>query len=107
MTTIRCYHENGKIFRVEAKGHAGYASDGPDVVCAAVSTLVQGALLGLIEVAKVSVSQKYSDGFLLFDILDSNISTRHSADIILETMCVAIRDIEKDYPAHVKLEDYY
>ncbi|MDR0696743.1 MAG: ribosomal-processing cysteine protease Prp [Christensenellaceae bacterium] len=107
MTIIRAYRDNGRIFRVDANGHAGYVSNGPDVVCAAVSTLVQGSLLGLIEIAKVSVSQIYKDGQLTFTILDSNISTRHSADIILETMCVALRDIEKDYPAHVKLEEIY
>ncbi|MDR2266811.1 MAG: ribosomal-processing cysteine protease Prp [Christensenellaceae bacterium] len=105
MTIIKVFRDQGKIFKVEANGHSGYVNMGPDVVCAAVSAIVQTALLGLVEIAKVATEQVKANGYLSFRILDSNISTRHTADIILETMCVAVKDIEKDYRAHIKLEE--
>ena len=39
-----------------ASGHAGWADSGQDVVCAAVSTLLQAAWLGLDEVAGIAVA---------------------------------------------------
>lgn len=40
MTTI-IYDEKGKDMSLQASGHAGYAPKGQDIVCAAVSTLMQ------------------------------------------------------------------
>lgn len=40
MITI-IYDEKGKDMSLQASGHAGYAPKGQDIVCAAVSTLMQ------------------------------------------------------------------
>lgn len=40
-----------KRMRLEVKGHAGYAEEGKDIVCAGVSTLT-GALIGVLEDAE-------------------------------------------------------
>jgi uncharacterized protein YsxB (DUF464 family) len=40
---------------IDVKGHAGYAPHGHDIVCAAVSAILQTAVLGL-----ESVAQSYS-----------------------------------------------
>ena len=45
-------------------GHAGAAGYGEDVVCAAVSALLQGAWFGLIEVAKIEVAGAKEEGRL-------------------------------------------
>ncbi|MDR3186336.1 MAG: ribosomal-processing cysteine protease Prp [Christensenellaceae bacterium] len=105
MTTINVVRKEGRIIRVEASGHSNYAIIGKDIVCAAISTVLQGTILGLIEVAKVKTDKAMSDGNLSFSVSDTNISTRHSADIILETMCVVLKDIARCYPSHLKLED--
>ena len=39
MTTIRYFEEDG-VCHLTVDGHAGYAPDGQDIVCAAVSTLI-------------------------------------------------------------------
>jgi uncharacterized protein YsxB (DUF464 family) len=36
---------------IDVKGHAGYAPHGQDIVCAAVSAIVQTAVLGLESIA--------------------------------------------------------
>jgi uncharacterized protein YsxB (DUF464 family) len=38
--------------KIEAAGHANYAEHGKDIVCAAVSAIMQTALLGLQAVAE-------------------------------------------------------
>jgi uncharacterized protein YsxB (DUF464 family) len=37
---------------IDVKGHAGYAPHGQDIVCAAVSAILQTAVLGLESVAR-------------------------------------------------------
>ena len=45
MITITLQHDpDGWIESFCASGHAGYAADGPDIICAAVSVLAQTAI---------------------------------------------------------------
>jgi len=46
----------GRLSSFLATGHAGWAEAGSDVVCAAVSTVLQAAWVGLTEVAGLKVS---------------------------------------------------
>jgi uncharacterized protein YsxB (DUF464 family) len=43
---IKVYLDNGEM-KIHAAGHAGYAEHGKDIVCAAISTIMQTALLGI------------------------------------------------------------
>lgn len=42
----------GETKSIEISGHAGYAEHGNDIVCAAVSTIFQVAVLGLVQMAR-------------------------------------------------------
>ena len=45
MITINLQHgPDGWIETFSASGHAGYAADGPDIICAAISVLAQTAI---------------------------------------------------------------
>ena len=41
MTTVTFLTEESRIIGFDAKGHSGYAAEGEDIVCAAVSSAVQ------------------------------------------------------------------
>lgn len=101
MTTVTFFYENGQVVRVVAKGHSGY-SDGDDIVCASVSTLVQTAYLALKDIG-VSAEYEKSDGRFEFTVPCSK-ATRHDADVILRAMTVGLRDLQSGYPQHIKLE---
>ena len=68
MTTIRIFRTEGHITAVNVEGHTGYAEEGSDIVCAAVSALTQGALLGIREVAGIRAESRVSDGRLTFKL---------------------------------------
>ncbi|AMA72768.1 ribosomal protein [Aneurinibacillus sp. XH2] len=51
MIHITAEMANGQM-KVEAVGHANYAEHGKDIVCAAVSAIMQTALLGLQAIAE-------------------------------------------------------
>jgi hypothetical protein len=81
-------------------GHSGYAKSGKDIVCAAVSAITQGAVVGLRKVLNESVTVKTSDGYLSFEV-DDNEKTR----IIILTMSETIKDLVNQYPKHIKMEE--
>ena len=41
MTTVTFFSEGSRITGFEAKGHSGYAQEGEDIVCAAVTSAVR------------------------------------------------------------------
>ena len=47
----------------KAQDHAGYAREGSDIVCAAISALTQTTVVGLNEVVGVSCQWEVDDGF--------------------------------------------
>lgn len=82
------------------KGHAGYAPSGQDIVCAAISTLVQ--------VFIASVEQLTTDN-LKCDISAGNAVIRYrnlteSAHILLDSFFIGIRAVADEYPDYVKIE---
>lgn len=54
MTDIKLYFKNEVLTGVESRGHSGFREKGEDIVCAAVSSLMNALILGLVEVAKIN-----------------------------------------------------
>lgn len=108
MTTITIERQQNSIIQVECKGHTGFAREGEDIVCAAISSITQTALLGLLNVAKVKVDVTRNDdkGYLKFRIVsDLGKEKRLECDAILETMLQGIADVQSDFSKYIKLED--
>lgn len=98
------------IGKYNVSGHAGYASKGQDIVCAAVSVLAQTTLMSLIEVCGIDEEEiKYAiddeKGILDVSIpktIDSDI--RNKVQIVLKTFELGIKSIIESYPGYVTLE---
>ncbi|HEY8389452.1 MAG TPA: ribosomal-processing cysteine protease Prp [Clostridia bacterium] len=107
MTLVKIKKQGKSIKSVESIGHTGYAAQGEDIVCAALSSIIQTALLGLLSVAAINV--KYDrddeDGYLKFELPDNITEEQaHDADVILTTMYMGIADLEESYSDYIKLE---
>ena len=78
MTAIIVEKANGKILSVEASGHTGYAESGEDIVCAALSAIIQTAALGLTEVAKIAatIDRNDEDGYFRLTLKSRGFLTR-------------------------------
>lgn len=107
MTKIIINRKDNHIVKVECTGHTGYAEEGEDIVCAALSSIVQTALLGLMQVAGINAeySRSIEEGYLSISLPDLNETMRHDADIILETMLVGVGDLYLSYSDYIELED--
>ena len=107
MTDVTITRKNNHIVSVYASGHTGYGEQGEDIVCAGISTLIQSALLGLLQVAQINVKYTVDEkrGSLRFT-LPENLTDgeRHDADVILNTMLCGLNDFYTEYSDYINLE---
>lgn len=106
MTNVTVVKKDGHVASVVAEGHTGYAVCGKDVVCAALSSVIQTAAMGLKSVAKIGFRYETDadKGRLEISLGKLNDTDRHNADMILDTMLCGITDIAEGYPRFIKLE---
>lgn len=106
MTKVTITRQDNHIIKVECIGHTDYAEHGEDIICAALSSIVQTALLGLMQVAGVPAEYSTDEeiGYLMIEIPNLNDKLRHNADMILETMLIGINDLHLSYSDFIELE---
>lgn len=102
MTTARFFTEDGLIRAFEVSGHSGYAREGEDIVCAAVSAIAGSTVLGLSEVLgmKLACETDERQGRLAMTLEET--PTRES-QILLETAKRTLQSVAGDYPGHVRV----
>ncbi len=89
---------------VHITGHGG-GIKGKDIICASVSAIAHTALAGLIFYGKDSITWKKSVGNLTIELKEGiNKSNEKSLHVILNTMLLGLKGIEKEYPDRIKIE---
>ncbi len=107
MTTVSVRKVNGRIVEIECDGHTGYGVQGEDIVCAAVSSIVQTAVLGILSVAGINANYEVNEekGYLKLTLPKSMTATQmHDAEVILKTLMCGIADLHEGYSDFVELE---
>lgn len=104
MITVKLFRTDGAITEVRASGHSGYAEYGNDIVCAAVSTLVQTACLAITELIG-DIPYKTDEKNALFAFSIPKVSDRHDIDVILNAMLAGLKNLSSGYPQNIKLEE--
>lgn len=105
MITVTIIKEGGNYKSMRAVGHAGYSKPGEeDIVCSAVSALIQTAIQGIINTLGYSeYHMKPGDqGLVVKDGMDSLKVER--ANIILETIHDGLSAVSSLYKDNVKIE---
>lgn len=97
---------SGEIIGFEVSGHSGYSEAGKDIVCAAVSAIVQTAILGLTDVLGVEVVYQQKPGEAQC-VIPKGLSRDKSerVNMILETMLCGLKSIQAGYGKYVKVEE--
>ena len=86
-----------------ARGHVELAEPGEDVVCAAVSGILQAARLGLERYADAVATARQSSGEMDLELREDR-RTAESVAAIVATAELAIEQIAGQYPEHVRLK---
>lgn len=105
MTKVEITKKDGHIIKVHAKGHTNYAVEGEDIVCAALSSILQTALLGLLTVVGINVDYYTNEeGELFFSLGDLSKEDRYAADIVLNTMAAGVEDLYESFSKYIKVK---
>jgi uncharacterized protein YsxB (DUF464 family) len=91
-----------RLSSIFAAGHAEFAVDADDLVCAAVSAILQAARLGLAEYAGVELEARQRPGeFAIRWPVDRR--DDESVRAIVASAELAVAQIARQYPEHVRL----
>ena len=107
MTKIVIFKNKKFLTGFEVSGHTGYAEEGSDIVCSAISSMTQMTIVGLQQVLKIRLNVKKDNkkGYLLCklskDISDNEIL---KAQDILQTLQISLEDVEKDFKKYINME---
>ncbi|MBO4412683.1 MAG: ribosomal-processing cysteine protease Prp [Clostridia bacterium] len=110
MIKIKFYKKNKEIIGFDCFGHAGYAEMGADIVCAAVSSLVQNAEIALSEVLGVKTSVRRNDKNAEFCLKLARLASQEDIEKsqpILKALEISAQRIEKEYKKFVLVEEVY
>ena len=106
MTKVCVYRKNKDIVKFTLDGHTGFAEQGEDIVCAAISTLATATLNGLTDVVKIGVGFEIRDAYIEC-ILPDDISSakRKSTNVLLETFYLSLKDLENQYEKYITITE--
>lgn len=86
---------------IQVKGHAGYAPQGYDIVCSAVSALTQNLIQSIGELTADEIKYSMSPGMV--DIQFGNLSER--SKLLIDSFFVGISKVAEEYPDNMKLTE--
>jgi len=103
MISVTVTRKNGRIEKLIVSGHADYARHGKDVVCAAVSSIAQTALMGLLKYNGSVEYERKEDGYL--SIVVPNDKNEAINQAVMETAVLGLKDVASGYGTFVKVEE--
>jgi len=94
MITIKIQKNEEQYSGFISEGHAGYAMEGYDIICAAVSALTVNAINSIEQFTKDRFTVKQKDGLIEL-ILEDNISKETT--LLLDSMILGLKEIQNQY----------
>ena len=90
------------ICYIRAEGHAEY-NPGNDIVCAAVSALMQTIYAGLDGVCHASVGEKQEDGLMVV-VAYTGTNNEKEIHTLFKSIVLGLELIAREHPDHVQIE---
>lgn len=103
-----CRNKEGCISKVSLSGHAGFAEEGSDIVCAAVSMLVLNTVNAIEEFTDTGFRCEADEGmggFLEISFSDISEDADHDACLLLKCMAKGLLDLEQEYGDYLILNN--
>lgn len=94
--------EDGILTAFTVSGHSGYAEEGYDIVCAAVSAMAYLTANTVTEVIKASPEIKVEDGFISLKVKDGE---EDKCQVPLKGFYLQMKELVKQYPNHIRIKE--
>ena len=95
MINITVKKRNGSYLDFLSKGHAGYAEEGQDIVCAAVSALIVTTVNSLDEFTEEEIEVREDDGYVSIHF-KTNPNTERGK-LLMDSLILGLTEIEHSY----------
>ena len=106
MITVTVYREGKNPVGFDVSGHANMGEYGEDLVCAAVSAIVQTAILGITDVCHIQAGVSIEEGRTTCILpKDAAQDALDRAAIVFDTMLAGLRSIQASYPKTLKFRN--
>lgn len=95
-------NSGGNPTKLEVKGHALFAPQGSDIVCAAVSMLTQTVIFALQDLVQLKFPVRVEEGYL--SVSAPPVMENEKAEkffLLMETMLLGLKETARSYPAYV------
>ena len=103
MITVKLYYQDETLTGIDSIGHSGYSHRGSDIVCAAVSTLMQALILGLEDIAKVRDLNIEADERVPIIRVTWPESEQERISLLTDTTASSLKQIALENPKYVKI----
>ena len=106
MTTVTFYTEGSRITGFDAAGHSGYAEEGGDIVCAAVTSTVRLIECVLNDVMGLCASVKVNEKTALISLrIPGSLgqTAESTCQTLLTGMMVYLTELHSEYPDYIEV----
>lgn len=107
MINVLVIKEKQTIKTIEATGHSGYAEHGQDIVCSAISTLMETLANGLTEVVKAEVQVKVDEEIphLSITLKETDKEKCKNAQILMQSTLLGIKGVAQEFSKFIKIKE--
>ena len=106
MTTITFRSEGGRIIGFDSQGHSGYAEEGSDIVCAAITSAVRLTECAVNDVLGLAASVKVreEDASISFRLPGGLSETaEHTCQSLMTGLMVYFTELHDEYPENIEV----
>ncbi|MBE6836321.1 MAG: ribosomal-processing cysteine protease Prp [Ruminococcaceae bacterium] len=94
--------KDGVLTGFTVSGHSGYAEEGSDIVCAAVSSMAYLTANTVTEVIKASPEIKVEDGFISLKVKNGE---EEKCLVPLKGFYLQMKELVKQYPEYIRIKE--
>ena len=94
MITVTVSKKNNSYISFVSEGHAGYAEEGQDIICAAVSALIINTVNSLEQLTGDQIQAEESDGFVSFSFMKP---VTKEGTLLMDSLVLGLTEIENSY----------
>jgi hypothetical protein len=106
MIRVRLTRRAGKVYELRVSGHAGSAPKGEDIICSAVSVLVQTYCFSLQRLLQLDVEPDVRDGYFYLCLPEGlDPGSAEKAALLAESMLVGLDEINRSYPGFLEVTE--
>ena len=101
MTTVTFYKSDNLICGFDSKGHSGYAKEGEDIVCSAISSATIMTANTITEIMQLNAEVTCDDGYL--SLILSSDEAKKASDV-LDGLKLHLTALSEQYNKYLKVK---